>query len=191
VRGDSPVLLFAEPFHYASRAGQLSHPRSKNGQARSFTGAVSSFETRLRLSSGRGRSRTHEPRPEAPRSGLEGTNPESAIPQRALSAPFCKRNERGIIAANVSFLLCSRPSFDSTLGGDRIDYSRIVFGMHKRHRASAKRVATLVEPKGMFTDPLVDRSPRDSRLVAAVCAAQNVDRRAVQEPVPPGLSHTL
>ena len=89
-----------------------------------------------------------------------------------------------MIAANVSFLLCSRPSFDSTLGGDRIDYSRIVFGVHERHWASAKRVATIVEPKGMFADPLVDRPPRDSRIVAAVCATQNVDRRAIQEPVP-------
>jgi hypothetical protein len=97
----------------------------------------------------------------APRSGVEGRIHKSAVPQRALSAPFCKRNERGIIAANVSFLLCSRPSFDSTLGRDRIDYSRIVFGMHERHRTSAKRVATLVEPKGMFADPFVDRSPRE------------------------------
>ena len=137
-----------------------------------------------RDSSGRGRSQTHGPRPEAPRSGLEGRIQKSAIPQRALSAPFCKRNERGIIAANVSFLLCSGPSFDSTLGGDRIDYSRIVFGVHERHWASAKRVATIVEPKGMFADPLVDRPPRDSRIVAAVCATQNVDRRAIQEPVP-------
>ena len=117
----------------------------------------------------------------------EGTNPESTVPQRPLSAPFCKRNERGIIAPNVGFLLCSRPSFDPTLGADRIGDSRIVFGMHERHRASAKRVATLVEPKRMLADPLVDRSPRNSRTVAAVCASQNVDRPAVQEPIPPGL----
>src|SRR3984885_14885148 len=89
-----------------------------------------------------------------------------------------------MIAANVSFLLCSRPSFDSTLGGDRIDYSRIVFGVNESHWASEKRVETLIKPKGMFADPLVDRPPRDSRIVAAVCATQNVDRRAIQEPVP-------
>src|ERR1700733_5748263 len=36
----------------------------------------------------------------------------------------------------------------------------------------------------MFADSLVDRPPSDARIVAAVRAAQNVDRRAIQEPVP-------
>jgi hypothetical protein len=140
---------------------------------------LSPFETRLRRPEDEG-ALAHGPRPQAPRSGLEG---------RIHNQP--SRNERGVIVANVSFLLSSRPPFDSTLSGDCIDDSRIMFSMHERHRASTKRVATLVEPKGMFADPLVDRSPRHSRIVAAVCAAQNVDRRAVQGRALWNLSHTL
>jgi hypothetical protein len=49
VRGDSPVSVVrgALPSRQYRRS-------SKDGRARSFTGAVSSFETRLRRSSGRG-----------------------------------------------------------------------------------------------------------------------------------------
>jgi hypothetical protein len=60
-----------------TQCGRSKHPiktlsASKNGRTRTFAGAVSLFATRRRLSSARGRSQTHAPPPEAPRSGLEG-----------------------------------------------------------------------------------------------------------------------
>jgi hypothetical protein len=84
----------------------------------------------------------------------------------------------------VAGRLRSRPPFNTTLGRRRIGDSRVVFGVHQLQGAAAKRVATIVEPLDMFADPLVDRPPSDARIVAAVRAAQNVDRRAIQEPVP-------
>jgi len=82
---------------------------------------------------------------EAPRSGLEGRiQSRSSRPQRASSAPFCECNEYGIIAADIGFLLRSRPPLDATLGRRRIGDSRVVFGAHQPHGAAAKRVATLV-----------------------------------------------
>jgi hypothetical protein len=87
-------------------------------------------------------------------------------------------------------LLRSRPPFDATVGRHRVGDSRIVFGVRQRHGASAKRVATLVEPLDMFADPRVDRPSSDARIVATVRAAQYVNRTPVQEFGPPNLSLT-
>jgi hypothetical protein len=153
----------------------------------------SSFETRLRRSSerGGGTSARRRPRPEAPRSGLEGRiQIASSLLQRPFSAALGERDEHREITTDIGFLLRSRPPFDATLGRHRVGDSRIVFGVRQRHGASAKRVATLVEPLDMFADPRVDRPSSDARIVATVRAAQYVDRSPVQEFGPPNLSPT-
>jgi hypothetical protein len=111
----------------------------------------------------------------------DGSGDKSSPLERAFSAPFGELNESGEIAADIGFVLRSRPPLDTTLGRQRVGDSRVVFGVHHRHEAAAKRLATLVEPVSMFADPLVDRSPSSARIVAAVRAEQNVDRGAIHQ----------
>jgi hypothetical protein len=65
------------------------------------------------------------------------------------------------------------------LGGNRIDDSLVMLGQNELHGAARERIAVRDQPLRVLAYSLLDGTASDSRVVAAVRALKDVDRRAI------------
>ena len=93
-------------------------------------------------------------------------------------------DKRGKIAAHVGLFLRARPALDAPLCGDRLVDSLVVFGEHELHGPACVCVASRDQPLHVFAQSLLYRATRDSSVVTAVGASQDVNRSAAQRSHP-------
>ena len=103
--------------------------------------------------------------------------------------PSCQPADVAPVAAHQGFLLRTRPAFHLSFCGNRIRDRFEVLSEDQRDGAPF-RCVTAEAPSIVLTNTFLQRLARSPDIVAAVGAAQNIEKRAAQGPPPsfdPGL----
>ena len=169
-RKDTPedaVCLFASASLWPSR--RQSHKPLEIGSHGDFLTAGAAF---------------HRPHPEAPLAKQEASKdaPKGAVCLFASASLWPSRRQFHKpleIGSHIGLLLGARPAFDSPLSRDSFVDAFIVFGEDQLHRPARRRV-TGDQSLRMLAHSLLNRTPRDPSVIAAVGAQEDIDRCAAQ-----------
>jgi hypothetical protein len=95
-----------------------------------------------------------------------------------------RQSRQIVLQTGRAIRFCPRPALNPPLGGDRIHDSLVMLGQNELHGTAHERIAVTGQPLRVLAYSLLDRTASDSRVIAAVHALKDVNRRAIQASAP-------